>query len=244
MIITKEILKKIAPGAKDSVVTELEKYLDEYLAKYNINTWLRVCHFLAQAAHESAGFKTLEEYASGSAYEGRKDLGNVNPGDGKRFKGRGIFQLTGRANYKSFGEKVGVDLISNPELAQQGKISVLTACEYWNNRKLSTFADKDDVLSITKKINGGTNGLEDRKHYLAVAKKIVPQDLFPHIYSLGEKSENVKTIQKLLFNKGFDIVPDGDFGPKTKAIVEMFQEQHGLGPTGTVDRITLDMLKR
>jgi putative chitinase len=176
-MITKEMLKKIAPYSKDVIISALVEPLNEHLPKYGVDTHLRVTHFLAQAAHETAGFKTLEEYASGQAYEGRKDLGNTKPGDGKKYKGRGIFQLTGRANYKTFGKKIGKDLEGNPILAGDAETSVLIALEYWNNRKLSPLADKDDVTAITKKINGGLNGFEDRKKYLAKAKKIVPQDI-------------------------------------------------------------------
>lgn len=195
-MITKEILKKIAPYANDKIIADLEKYFDVYLNKYNINTFNRVCHFLAQAAHESAGFRTLEEYASGADYEGRKDLGNVNPGDGKRYKGRGIFQITGRANYKTYGDKLNVDLVDNPPLAADGRISVLTACEFWNNRNLSTFADIDDITSITRRINGGLNGLDDRKNYLARAKKVIPPDVFHQVNSIPAPAPVVEVVKE------------------------------------------------
>lgn len=176
--LTKDMLKKIAPYAKDHILTALVDPLNEHLPKYGLDNKTRVKHFLAQAAHETAGFKTLEEYASGVAYEGRKDLGNTQKGDGKRYKGRGIFQLTGRANYKTFGKKLGKDLENNPVLAGDAETSVLIALEYWNNRKLTPLADKEDVTAITKKINGGLNGFEDRKKYLAKAEKVLPDDLF------------------------------------------------------------------
>jgi putative chitinase len=175
-MITEEFLKKLCPTSKADIVSGVVKHLNEYLAKYEVNTPLRVAHFIAQAAHESAHFQTLEEYASGKAYEGRKDLGNVNPGDGVRYKGRGIFQLTGRANYKTFG---GVFLENNPELAATPRISVLTALEYWKKHNLNPLADKDDLLSISKKINGFNpktglpNGWTDRQKYLASAKKLL-----------------------------------------------------------------------
>lgn len=175
-MITKEVLKRLAPHSNDAIITHLAENLDDQLAKYNIDNYLRICHFLAQAAHESAGFRTLEEYASGAAYEGRRDLGNVNPGDGRRYKGRGIFQLTGRANYRVFGQKLGYNLEDRPELAADPLISIKTACEYWNSRSLSTYADLDDVLTVTRRINGGTNGLEDRKNYLSKIKSIIPRD--------------------------------------------------------------------
>ena len=177
MQITKEMLRKLSPTAKEDIIAHLAEHLDDQLAKYNINTYLRICHFLAQTAHESAGFRTLEEFASGAAYEGRKDLGNVNPGDGKRYKGRGMIQLTGRANYRVFGQKIGIPLEDKPELAMDPLVSIKTACEYWNSRNLSAYADLDDVLTITKRINGGTNGLEDRKKYLSKAKTIIPRDI-------------------------------------------------------------------
>jgi putative chitinase len=176
-MLTKELIKQIAPRSDDKIVEDLVFYFNKHFAKYEINTKLRQAHFLAQAAHESDGFRTLEEYASGLAYEGRKDLGNNVRGDGKRFKGRGIFQLTGRANYTTFGLRLGYDLVNNPELAKTPEVSVLTALEYWKDRKLNTFADNDDVNTITRRINGGLNGFEDRKKYLAVAKRVIPEGI-------------------------------------------------------------------
>lgn len=176
-MITKQMIKAIAPRSKDSVVDPMIQYLNKYMPDYGVNTYLRICHFLAQAAHESDSFKTLEEYASGAAYEGRKDLGNVKPGDGKKYKGRGIFQLTGRANYRVMSDKLNRPLEDNPDLAKTPEISVLTALEYWKSRGLNKFADADDVKTITKRINGGYNGFEDRKAYLARAKTVIPKDI-------------------------------------------------------------------
>lgn len=249
-MITKEILKQIAPYAKDSIISDLEKYFDKYMPIYNVNTYLRVCHFIAQCAHESDSFKTLEEYASGSAYEGRKDLGNTQPGDGKRYKGRGIIQLTGRANYRDAGRRLGFDLEGKPELAKTGEVSVLTALDYWNTRGLNSFADKDDVLTITKRINGGTNGLEDRKNYLARAKKVLKDFDFSSLHEdapvilaqRGEKSDYVKSIQEMLIAKGATITADGDFGPATEGAVRSFQADYGLPVTGKVDEKTLSVL--
>lgn len=258
-MITKEILKKIAPNANDKIISDLEHYFDEYLQKYNINTYLRVCHFLAQCAHESANFRTLEEYASGSAYEGRKDLGNVNPGDGKRYKGRGIIQLTGRANYRTYGQRLGIPLEDQPLLALDPKVSVQTACEYWNSKKLSEFADKDDLLTITKRINGGTNGLEDRKAKLAIAKQVIPKTFSLSSYDkpkdpvdpivpsiivakVGDNSPYISDLQKMLVNKGWKIATDGAFGPKTEQAVKEFQQKNNLPITGSIDTNTLNKL--
>lgn len=255
-MITKKILKQIAPNANDQIITDLEKYLDEYLQKYNVNTWLRICHFLAQAAHESASFRTLEEYASGAAYEGRKDLGNVKAGDGVRYKGRGIFQLTGRANYKAYGEKIGYNLEYDPKLAADPKISVLTALEYWNSKSLSTAADRDDIMTITRRINGGTNGLEDRKKYLDRCKKIIPKDfklgeplsvvkddpVNVSVAKAGDKSPYVSDLQNMLIKKGAKIKADGDFGPATEKAVKEFQMLAGLPASGVIDTNTLNKL--
>lgn len=278
---TKEMLRKLSPTANDAIITHLAEHLNKQLAHYDIGTYLRVCHFLAQAAHESAGFRTLEEFASGAAYEGRADLGNVKPGDGKRYKGRGIFQLTGRANYRVMGQKLGVDLEGKPELASDPMISIKTACEYWNSRKLSIYADLDDVRTITKKINGGYNGFEDRKNYLAKAKSIIPRDLkltavknpvvappvnanpFANVVidtkdwppvpkdplnppivvaKKGDVSDYVGDLQAMLFRKGYNIITDGNFGPKTEIAVRDFQVKADLEVTGSIDTDTLNRL--
>lgn len=248
-MITKEILKQIAPYANDKIITDLEEYFDAYLPEYEVNSYLRVCHFLAQCAHESDSFKTLQEYASGAAYEGRKDLGNTQPGDGKRYKGRGIIQLTGRANYREYGKALGIDLEGNPELAMDPETSVRTALEYWKRKGLNAYADKDDIVTITKRINGGTNGLEDRKNYLARAKKVLKDFDFSSLESdvvilaqRGENSDYVATIQDLLNTKGHSITVDGNFGPATERAVREFQTSEGLPVTGKVDEETMNRL--
>lgn len=134
---------------------------------------LRLAHFLAQVGHESGSFKYMEEIASGSAYEGRADLGNICPGDGKRYKGRGPIQITGRSNYRSFGRQIGIDIERHPELAAIPSIGLHLACAYWGNRNLNALADADDVEAITRKINGGLNGLADRKSRLTAMKGLV-----------------------------------------------------------------------
>lgn len=262
-MITREMIKKIAPNSKEEIIGPLVGYLNKYLPqeKYQVNTYLRVCHFLAQAAHEAAGFRTLEEYASGAEYEGRKDLGNVNKGDGVRYKGRGIFQLTGRANYRRIGDLIGEDLEHNPDLAESPEISVLTALEYWKSRGLNAFADKDDVLTITHRINGGENGLAERKNYLAKCKATIPKDISfapgpkPDVNvnpppspmnvvvaKIGDNSPYVADLQRMLVKKGWSIGTDGVFGPKTQQAVKEFQQKNGLPVTGSIDTDTLNKL--
>lgn len=130
----------------------------------------RLPHFLAQLAHESGSFRYMEELASGQAYEGRADLGNTQPGDGKRFKGRGPIQITGRANYRHFGRKIGIDIENHPEVAALPSVGLHLALEYWRDRNLNALADVDDIEGITRKINGGLNGFADRKAHLAKVK--------------------------------------------------------------------------
>ena len=121
--------------------------------------------FLAQMRHESGNFKYDEEIASGKNYEGRKDLGNVNPGDGVRYKGRGYIQLTGRSNYRTYGNKIGVDLENNPDLAKRPDIAAAIALAYWNSRVNKNAARSGDVKTVTYNINGGYNGLSARQKY-------------------------------------------------------------------------------
>ena len=172
-----DLLRAVAPrfsGAKADrqreIIDSVSGVLRSTLAEYEIDTALRIAHFVAQTAHESAGFRTTEEFASGAAYEGRLDLGNTEPGDGRRFKGRGLIQLTGRANYRTFGDRMGIDLISDPEAAAEPALSLRIACEYWKDRKINAPADRDDLIRVTRLINGGTNGLADRREYLVKAK--------------------------------------------------------------------------
>lgn len=151
-------------GARQAAITQLlEPLLWPALQVGKITNALRVAHFLGQAAEESWQFSQLVEEASGSAYEGRKDLGNVNKGDGVLFKGRGIFQLTGRANYRIFGQRLNLDFEGHPDLAADPGNSLRTAVEYWTLHALNVSADNDDCEQITRRINGGTLGLAERQ---------------------------------------------------------------------------------
>jgi putative chitinase len=138
-----------------------------------LETGLRLAHLVAQLGHESDGFRAMEEYASGQAYEGREDLGNVHPGDGRRYKGRGPIQVTGRDNYRRFGRKLGIDLERRPELASAPSIGLMVSCAYWAHHDLNDLADRDDLLMITRRINGGLNGLADRRARLAAARALI-----------------------------------------------------------------------
>jgi putative chitinase len=155
-------------GAKPDRAAELAVCAAVHFPAYGVmDSALRFAHFLAQLAHESGNFVYMEEIASGAAYEGRASLGNVQPGDGKRFKGRGPIQITGRGNYRRFGRAIGIDVERHPELAAYPSIGLRLGLEYWRAHGLNALADADNILAITEAINGGENGLADRKLKLA-----------------------------------------------------------------------------
>ncbi|MNY11438.1 Chitinase class I [compost metagenome] len=161
-------------GAAPAIAAELGLAASVHFRTYGIlDTGLRLAHFMGQCSHESSGFRYMEEIASGSAYEGRADLGNTQPGDGRRYKGRGPIQLTGRANYRRVGRKIGIDLERNPQIVGHPSIGLLVGCVYWSDRSLNAKADADDLMGLTRAINGGTNGLEDRKARTAKAKELI-----------------------------------------------------------------------
>lgn len=153
--------------------TDLLPFLEECFEKYKINTPLRQSHFLAQVMHESGGFRYFEEIASGKAYEGRKDIGNIQPGDGVKYKGRGVIQITGRTNYTQLSKDFGVDFINQPDLLETPRYGVLSAGWFWDSRNLNYWADRDDIETITKRINGGLNGYDDRLMWYNKIKTIL-----------------------------------------------------------------------
>ena len=169
-MITGEELKKIMPFASIAKINTFVTPLNAAMQEFGINTPLREAAFVAQLAHESGGFHYVRELASGEAYEGRADLGNTVPGDGVRFKGRGLIQITGRNNYRDCGDALGLDLIGAPELLESPANACRSAAWFWKTRHLNELADKSDFVAITKKINGGTNGLNDRLAYYDRAK--------------------------------------------------------------------------
>ncbi|MBF2077980.1 MAG: glycoside hydrolase family 19 protein [Synechococcales cyanobacterium T60_A2020_003] len=171
MEITAEQLQAIAPLGSGSQIRKFVPYLNRTMAEFGINTRLRQAHFLAQLAHESGEFNYVEELASGDAYEGRSDLGNTQPGDGRRYKGRGLIQITGRANYTDVSKALGVDVVRNPTLLSSDELAARSAGWFWQRSGLNALADRDDVVAVTRRINGGTNGLSDRIQKLAAAKR-------------------------------------------------------------------------
>lgn len=170
-MLTHENILSISRRASSKVLEGLVAYQD-LMKEAEIISGNRLNMFLAQLAHESDGFKTTREYASGAAYEGREDLGNVHDGDGRRYRGRGLIQLTGRANYEKFNESLpsDIDIIEYPELVEEFPLALTASIWFWKTRKLNEVADTGDFKRITKRINGGYNGLADRERYLEIVE--------------------------------------------------------------------------
>lgn len=162
-------------GRNPKTAATLLPHLNAAMAGAQINTVGRVAAFLAQVAHESCEFRYMEEIASGAAYEGRADLGNTEPGDGVRYKGRGFLQLTGRDNYRACGAALGVDLEGDPGLAATPEYAFKTSCWFWTKHNLNELADKGEFELITRRINGGLNGYEQRLGYLHAALTVLQQ---------------------------------------------------------------------
>lgn len=148
---------------QSAIITAVNGSLVSSLVAAGIDNDHRAAYWAGQVCEESDQFVTTEEYASGEAYEGRHDLGNFHPGDGVRFKGRGLIQLTGRANYALYGPLLNLDLVNDPSLAAVPLNALKIACVFWQRHELSPLADAEDLETITRKINGGLNGLAERQ---------------------------------------------------------------------------------
>jgi predicted chitinase len=166
-------LKRIMPHLSDAKARQVLPHLNKAMQEAHINTPKRQAAFLAQLAHESGELRYFEEIASGRAYEGRRDLGNTQPGDGVRFKGRGPIQLTGRSNYRAAGKALGIDLEHNPKRAADIDVGFRTAAWFWNSRGLNKYADAGNFREVTRRINGGYNGLSSREAYYRRALNVL-----------------------------------------------------------------------
>ena len=167
-LITEEQLKKIYKNGKADKLKLYCEAFNKVWPEFEITTPKRMAAFLGQVGVESGELKFDKELPSkwnkkdpkdpnepvGTLYEGRKPLGNTQAGDGPKFIGRGVLQLTGRANYTDYSKKLGIDLVSFPEMACEPSVSVKIACQYFKDRKLMEAADKWDLDTITEKVNG------------------------------------------------------------------------------------------
>lgn len=204
MTLTLEKIKKNFPNAKDEIVNAILASLDKLKTKYGIDTPLELAHFLGQTAHESGGFRLIEENlnysavglqkifkkyfpteAEAKAYERKPDkiaarvyanrMGNgpESSGDGWKFRGRGLIQLTGKDNYSAMAKDMDLPLDRVVEYLTSPVGAVESAAWFWSKNGLNSLAAKDDIVAVTKRINGGTNGLDDRKHHTAIFKDLL-----------------------------------------------------------------------
>jgi putative chitinase len=175
---TGALLDHVAVRKTGALGDEIANGLDKFCPQYEVDTHLRLAHFLAQACVETCGFRYMREVwgptDAQKKYEGRTDLGNVRVGDGFQYRGRGIFQLTGRANYAKLGKALGLPLEVDPDLAADPQVAVRIACHYWMTHAINVPADANDIVRVTKAINGGLNGLEDRKAAFVRARQMLP----------------------------------------------------------------------
>jgi predicted chitinase len=183
-MLTDSDLQQIMPKLPQAKRQLYLPFLNKVMEIYEIDTPLRASAFLAQIAHESAELRFMEEIWGPTAQQKRYDpptdlarrLGNTQPGDGFRYRGRGPIQITGRANYKKYGDLLGVDLVGNPDLAATPQYAFSTAGLFWKMNGLNELADIQDFITITRRINGGLNGLQDRQKYYAIAKNVLGAD--------------------------------------------------------------------
>lgn len=166
----------LATGARIDRATEWLPFILAAMDEFEINTPARRAMFLSQIGHESGSLRySVELWGPTPAqkrYEGRLDLGNTEPGDGSRFKGRGLIQTTGRANYVATAKALGVDVVSRPELLGLPEMAARSAAWWWKAHGLNEIADTGDNLKATKRINGGTNGLDDRMARFDAARQV------------------------------------------------------------------------
>ena len=172
--VTKEQLASIWECSADLIhdyeIDEMNLCLD----KYEITTATRMRHFLSQTAHESGGGRYKQELASGVAYEGRTDLGNTSPGDGPKYKGAGYIQLTGKYNYSRLSEYLSDPRVMEGVEYVAENLPFTSAGYWWEDNKVNELVDSGaDVLAVTKRVNGGTNGLADRQHYYDICLRVI-----------------------------------------------------------------------
>lgn len=176
MPITEQQLLQILPNAGRQAGVFVSA-LNTAMNRYSIVGAPRVAAFIAQVGHESGQLRWVREIWGPTAqqlgYEGRADLGNTVKGDGSKYRGRGLIQITGRANYAACGEALALDLINQPTMLEQPQYAAMSAAWFWQKKGLNDMADRDQFLSITRRINGGLNGIDDRLELWKKAKAVL-----------------------------------------------------------------------
>lgn len=172
--VTKEQLANIWECSADLIHDYEIDEMNSCLGRYDITTAPRLCHFLSQTAHESGGGRYKKELASGEAYEYRNDLGNTSAGDGPKYKGAGYIQLTGKYNYSRLSEYLSDPRVMEGVEYVAENLPFTSAGYWWIDNKMNELIDSGaDVLAVTKRVNGGTNGLSDRQHYYNICLRVL-----------------------------------------------------------------------
>lgn len=274
-----EAVKRLAPNAKQNYLDAIRNG-DALFQQHGITTPLRKAHFLAQALHETGGFRILRENMNCSAERtveifgvGRhtaavtraqaellehtpeqiaervyglgnprkaRELGNTQPGDGFRYRGNGVLQTTGRGGHKRMGQAVGVDFENHSELVADPEHALKPALQEWTDGNLNVQADRNNIVRITRVINGGLNGLEDRKRMFRRIFPLLSDGQAVDPDSAGLEDPDVKRLQEALNDLGADpkLVIDGRLGPKTRMAIRAFQAAAGIGVDGIAGPIT------
>lgn len=172
MILTVTDLLRVMPNAGRRAAIFLNP-INAACAEFDINSKARLAAYLAQIAHESMSLFYTAEIASGARYEGRLDLGNTQKGDGMKFKGRGLIQITGRANYVALMMDLDIDCVEHPEILEQPELAARSSGWFWKAHGLNKLADAGDQRAVTKRVNGGYNGLAERLDFFNSATKVI-----------------------------------------------------------------------
>lgn len=275
-----ELVKSVAPRTRENYLEAIRQG-DLLFEQHGIVTPLRMAHFLAQALHETGGFRILREnmnysasrltkifgvgkhsaavtkseaeelagkpeaiaervYGLGNPRKAR-ELGNTQPGDGFLYRGNGVLQMTGRGSHRRMGEKCNVDFEGNPDLATALEHALKPALYEWTQGNLNSFADRDDIHAITRVINGGYNGLDDRLEWLNKLWSLLKNDTDPvESWRASYEDGKVKWLQEALNDLGANpkLTVDGRYGPATRKAVKDFQTAAGILADGIAGPVT------
>lgn len=218
-------LREIMPRLPAPRLDEFLPHLNAAMGEFAIDSPARAAAFVAQLAHESGEFRWMEEIWGPTAAQRRYEppstlaarLGNTQPGDGTRFKGRGPIQLTGRANYQRFGQLLGIDLIAEPQRAASPDVAFRIAALYWANRGLNPLADAGDFREITRRINGGFNGLADRMKYFERARTILGEALTKALPRRRGSAQPTTTVPADILSRGVEDIREFAAAGRRKA---------------------------